>query len=105
MTDLRAAIRSACIARGLSIAELADLADTSRPNLSNFLAGKRELRSDSIERLLDRLDLDIVQRARPEHKRLRPPRELPPWAKKITAASRRARSSRPEAPRSDQPRS
>lgn len=103
MPNLRSVIRSACLARGLSIAELADLAETSRPNLSNFLSGKRELRSDSIERLLDRLDLDIVLRERPEHKRLRPPRELPPWAKKITAASQRSTSARPAKRRGDQP--
>lgn len=64
MPDLRSAIRSAIDARGLSIAEAARLSGVPRPNLSPYLAGTKELRSDSIERLLETLGLRIVA-ARP----------------------------------------
>lgn len=51
--DLRGVVRAAMEVHGLSIAETARRAKMTAANLSDWLAGKSEIRSDAVERLLE----------------------------------------------------
>lgn len=55
----RDAVRAEMERRGLTIVELAEAAGVSRANLSNWLNGKREARTETVDALLDYLGLEI----------------------------------------------
>lgn len=63
MTDFRSIIDAERTRRGLSVAALARAADVPRPNLQNWLSGKRGIHADSLERVAHTLKL----RLRPGH--------------------------------------
>lgn len=46
-------------AKGLTITQLAEVSGLTRANVSEYLAGKRELRSDGLERLVAALGVRI----------------------------------------------
>lgn len=81
VSTLRTSIKSAMTARGLSIGALAEISGVPRGNLSPYLAGTKHLRSDSIDRIIDALGIELRFEDRPEGVRLQAKREKPPWAK------------------------
>lgn len=59
---IREAINTAREEQGVSIAALAVMSGISRPNVSRYLAGLKDLQGASIDRLCDALDLELGPR-------------------------------------------
>jgi transcriptional regulator with XRE-family HTH domain len=59
--DIRTVVDDLRIDQDLTISELARRSGISRPNLSNFLAGKRSASCETIETLSDTLGLTLCK--------------------------------------------
>lgn len=58
---IRLAIARAVVARGLSHAELARLAGMTRPQVSEYLAGKADVNAATAGRMLSALGLEVKE--------------------------------------------
>jgi ribosome-binding protein aMBF1 (putative translation factor) len=63
--DLAGLIGEAIASRGLTPTELGKLAGVDPTVIGRFVAGEREVRSGTLEKLLAALDLRVVEVARP----------------------------------------
>lgn len=61
MPDLRTTIQEAMSVHNCTIASAARVASMSPPQLSEYLAGKRDLRGETLGRLFDALGVRVVQ--------------------------------------------
>ena len=60
MTDLRKAIKEAAEQQAVKQAELAKAAGVTRQTVSNWMAGRNQIRADAVERMMDRLGLVVA---------------------------------------------
>jgi transcriptional regulator with XRE-family HTH domain len=60
MPDFRESIREAMQSQCLSQAELARRAHVGQPRLSEYLAGRRDLTGDTLERVMEALAIRFV---------------------------------------------
>lgn len=58
--DIRSTIARRAIKLELSLAEVARRANVTAPQLSAFIAGKRNMRSDCLERVIGALGLSLT---------------------------------------------
>ena len=61
---IRTAIKNAMEAKGIRQQELADVLGVSKSSVSNYLAGRRKLKIENIEKALEFLGLEIVLKDR-----------------------------------------
>ena len=66
--ELRATVREALWARGISQRDLARLVGVTEGAISRFLKGEREASFETIDKILDVLGLEIVIRPRRKRK-------------------------------------
>lgn len=57
--DFRDIIKSERERQGLTLTELAERAGTHQPNLSDYLSGKADIRTDTLMRLFTVLELEV----------------------------------------------
>lgn len=57
---IREAVERQALNLDLSLTEVARMAKLTAPQLTAYIAGKREMRSDCVQRLIDVLDLELV---------------------------------------------
>jgi transcriptional regulator with XRE-family HTH domain len=65
-------LRDAMVSSGHTGAELAELAGVDPAVISRFMAGKREIRTGTVDRIAEALGLRLVEAARPKGPGRRP---------------------------------